>query len=183
MRNKTPICTLALALSAFVASPGLAHEFQLLLLAPAAASEGEMADMRRAFLIASAERDSHADETSEGHLGGVDVQLTLSRIGAAGPDVAPDVVAAPFAMAGDAQLAAMAAPSDAVILDAGVLARIAPEERGDLAPFAERYLAGAGRAASDAAVAAYQAARVVDLAVRAVDSIADREGMRRALRP
>lgn len=174
---------MAFILSAALATPGLAHEFDLLLLAPAAASQTELEDMRAAFLIASAERDSHANETSEGHLGGIDVQLTLARIGEAAADVGPDVVAAPFAAADDAQVAAIAAPGDAVIVDAGILARIRPEERGDLAPFAARFQAQTGRAADAAALGAYHAARVVDLAVRQLDSVADRDGLRRALSP
>lgn len=173
----------ALISCALLASPGLAHEFSLLLLAPAAASETEMDGMRAAFLIASAERDSHANETSEGHLGGLDVQMTLARIGEATTGLVPDVVVAPFASAGDAEVAALAAPGDAVIVDAGVLARITPEDRSDLAPFAERFEAGTGRPADAAALGVYQAARVVDQAVRSVDSVGDRAGLRRALGP
>jgi hypothetical protein len=70
--------TLALILSP-TAAPALAHEFELLLVAPPEATEAVLGQMRAAFLIASHERDSHPDETSEGHLGGMDVQLTLSR--------------------------------------------------------------------------------------------------------
>lgn len=183
MHHRTLSYPLALALSAAIASPALAHEFNLLLLAPAAASGTEMDDMRTAFLIASAERDSHANETSEGHLGGLDVQLTLMRIGEAAADEVPDVVVAPFAAAGDAQVAALAAPGDAVIVDAEVLARTVPEERDDLAPFAERFLAETGRTADAAALGVYRAARVVDLAVRSVDSVDDRDSLRRALSP
>ncbi|MES2915828.1 MAG: hypothetical protein V4753_11980 [Pseudomonadota bacterium] len=183
MLYRTLSYPLALALSAGLASPGLAHEFSLLLLAPAAASQTEMDDMQAAFLIASAERDSHANETSEGHLGGLDVQMTLARIGEVAAGEAADVVVAPFAPADDAQVAALAAPGDAVIVDAGVLAGITPEERSDLAPFAERFQAATGRAADPAALGVYQAARVVDLAVRSVDSVADRAGLRQALRP
>jgi hypothetical protein len=183
MHRHTLPFSFALILSAVIASPGLAHEFSLLLLAPAAASQTEMDDMQAAFLIASAERDSHANETSEGHLGGLDVQLTLARIGEAAAGEVPDFVVAPFAAANDAQVAALAAPGDAVIVDAEVLAGITPEERSDLAPFAERFQAGTGRAPDTAALGVYQAARVVDLAVRSVDSVGDRDGLRRALTP
>lgn len=67
--------SLALILS-LTAAPAMAHEFELLLLAPPDAPEAVLEQMRAAFLIASHERDNHPDETSEGHLGGMDVQLT-----------------------------------------------------------------------------------------------------------
>lgn len=174
---------LALILSAPLAPPALAHEFNLLLLAPATASPAEVDNMRTAFLIASHERDSHPDETSEGHLGGMDVQLTLARMGEAPVATDPDFVAAPLAGAGDAQVAALAAPGDAVIVDGATVARIAPGERPDLAPFADRFLAQTGHAPDGAALGAYRAARIVDLAVRPLGAVDDRNGLRRALNP
>ncbi|MES2144456.1 MAG: hypothetical protein V4516_08845 [Pseudomonadota bacterium] len=161
----------------------MAHEFDLLLLAPAAAPQSDLDDMRAAFLIASAERDSHANETSEGHLGGLDVQLILARMDDLPADATPDFVVAPFAEVGDAQVAALAAPGDSVVVDVRVLAAPAPAEREDLPPFAERFLAETGRVAGPAALGTYRAARAVDLAVRAVDSVDDRGALRRALAP
>lgn len=183
MWQPTSLMVKSLILSAAFVSPGLAHEFDLLLLAPAAATQSDLDDMRAAFLIASAERDSHANETSEGHLGGLDVQLTLVSMDKLPADAAPDFVVAPFAEAGDAQVAAVAAPGDAVVVDARVLAAPAPAERDGLAPFAERFLTETGRVAGQAALGTYRAARAVDLAVRAVDSVDDRAALRRALAP
>lgn len=166
------------------ATPALAHEFELLLLAPPDATEATLTQMRAAFLIVSHERDSHPDETSEGHLGGMDVQLTLARVGevAAADNLA--FVVAPFAPPGDAAAAALARPSGAVVVDSGHLAALpAGMENGDasLSPFADRFRAETGQDPGPEAFAAYLGARVVDLAVRPLDSVDDREALRRAL--
>lgn len=174
---------LTFTLTGPIAAPAFAHEFDLLLLAPAEASPSDLDNMRAAFLIASHERDNHPDETSEGHLGGMDVQLTLARIDEVDAGAAPDFVLAPFAALDDPQVIAVAAASDAVIVDQAVSARVAPEEPTDLAPFADRFLAETGRAADSAALAVYRAARVVDLVVRPLGSVDDRLSLRRALDP
>ena len=174
------VATLALSL------PAWSHEFSLLLLAPTGASQAEIDEMRAAFLIAAHERDSHPDETSEGHLGGMDVQLTLATADSALADTTLAFVAAPFATADDARVAALAAPGDAVIVDADTLAVLpanAPEGNADAGPFANRFLAETGRAPGPAALGAYRAARVVDLAVRSLGSVDDRAELRRMLAP
>ncbi|MCY1126076.1 hypothetical protein OU426_04350 [Frigidibacter sp. RF13] len=160
-----------------------AHEFNLLLLAPEAATQAELDSMRAAFLIASHERDDHPDETSEGHLGGLDVQLTLARVDEAASADATDFVVAPFAAPGDPRVLVRAAVSDAVIVDATAIAQVEPEERRDLAPFADRFQTETGRTPDDVALGAYRAARVVDLIVRRFGSVDDRDALRRALGP
>lgn len=166
--------------------PASAHEFELLLLAPTGASQADIDDMRTAFLIASAERDSHPNETSEGHLGGMDVQLTLAVTDAAVADAALAFVAAPFAVANDARVAALAAPGNAVIVDAPILARLPADllDASDgLAAFADRFRAEAARAPGPAAVAAYRSAKAVDLAIRPLGSVEDRDLLRKNLTP
>ncbi len=175
--------TLALILS-LTATPALAHEFELLLLAPPDATDAALNQMRAAFLIASHERDSHPDETSEGHLGGMDVQLTLARLGEAKSADDLAFVVAPLAASGDAAVAALAAPGGAVVVDSAHLAALPPGlERGDatLSPFAERFRAETGQDPMPEALAAYLGARLVDLAVRPLDSVDDRDALRRAL--
>lgn len=175
--------TLALILS-LTAAPTMAHEFELLLLATADATEAALEQMRAAFLIASHERDNHPDETSEGHLGGLDVQLTLARMGEATAASDLAFVVAPFAAPGDSALAALAAAGDAVVVDSGHLAALPSGlDRGDAAlpAFADRFRAETGQDPGPEALAAYLGARLVDLAVRPVDSVDDREALRQAL--
>lgn len=175
----------ALALAMTAAIPAFAHEFNLLLLAPAGATEAEMQDMRSAFLIASRERDGHADETSEGHLGGIDVQMELARLDQAGGDPATAFVLAPFAPADDPAVAALAAPGNAVVVGTDTL-DIVPESvlgaAGGTAAFADRFMAETGRSPGPGAIATYRAARAVDLAVRPLGSVDDRGALRRGLR-
>lgn len=175
--------TLAFILS-LTAAPAMAHEFELLLLAPPDATEAALDQMQAAFLIASHERDNHPDETSEGHLGGMDVQLTLARMGEATAASDLAFVVAPFAATGDSAVAALAAAGDAVVVDGGHLAA-APRglEPGDssLPPFADRFRAETGQDPGPEAVAAYLGARIVDGAVRPLDSVDDRDALRRAL--
>lgn len=174
---------LALILS-LSATPALPHEFELLLLAPPDAAQATLDQMRAAFLIASHERDSHPEETSEGHLGGMDVQLTLSRLdeAMAARDLA--FVVAPLSPPGDAAVAALAAPGGAVVVDSAHIAAL-PQglDQGDetLPPFADRFRAETGEEPGPEALATYLGARVVDLAVRPLDSVDDREALRRGV--
>lgn len=175
--------TLALILL-LTAAPALAHEFELLLVAPPEATEATLGQMRAAFLIASHERDSHPDETSEGHLGGMDVQLTLSRLGEATASEDIAFVVAPFAQPGDAAIAALAAPGGAVVVDSTHLAALPRGlDQGDetFPPFADRFRAETGQEPGPEALATYLGARVVDLAVRPLDSADDREALQSAL--
>lgn len=174
---------LALILS-LTAAPAMAHEFELLLLAPPEATEATLEQMRAAFLIASHERDSHPDQTSEGHLGGMDVQLTLSRLDEATAAGNLAFVVAPLAPPGDAAVAALAAPAGAVVVDSAHLAALPPgmvQGDGTLPPFAERFRAEMGQEPGPEALATYLGARAVDLAVRPLDSVDDREALRRGL--
>jgi hypothetical protein len=174
---------LALILS-LAASPALAHEFELLLLAPPNASEATLDQMRTAFLIASHERDSHPDETSEGHLGGMDVQLTLARLGEAAATEDLAFVVAPLAAPDDEAVVSLAAPGGAVVVDSAHLSALPPAlDHGNatLPPFADRFRAETGQDPGPEALAAYLGARLVDLVVRPLDSVDDREALRTAL--
>lgn len=53
----------------------LAHEFTAALLVLGENRETRLAEAVQGFLLAADERDGHAGETSDGHLGGVDVHL------------------------------------------------------------------------------------------------------------
>lgn len=87
----------------------VAHEFTAVLIAPA--EPDRRAAMVAALLLASAERDGHPDETSEGHLGGIDVQLEV--LGAGEYDqlavLAPEVLLTPLEDIDPARLPASAA--------------------------------------------------------------------------
>ena len=184
-RKKLPLPGIVVLCLSF-AGPAFSHEFDLLLLAPTGTSQAEIEDMRVAFLIASHERDTHPDETSEGHLGGLDVQLTLATPDTTSANAALAFVVAPLSLPGDARIAALAAPGDAVIVDALALSPLSASlqvENADITVFADQFRAETGRAPGEAALGAYRAARVVDLAVRTLGSVDDRDALRRTLAP
>ena len=192
----------ALALAAAIAlAPGdaAAHSFRVALVAPfdgPKASEG--AALAAGFLIATRERDGHPDETSDGHLGGLDVHLVRVNAGQSDADV---LAAAGALLDGDdgepvaflavaagpkltAALEALSARTRAVFIDlsAGPLPDPGPPEApGDgtpaAAPFAEAFRATHGGAPDAAARTGYRAARLIDRAVRAQAGVEDRAAL------
>ena len=182
--------TLGTLLPGAFASAGLAHEFNTVLIVPAGDEAQETRDaMQRAFLIASRERDGHPDETSEGHLGGLDVQLTL--IGQDRPDLVaaadPDFVVAPLSARDEGTLAAIGAGLDAVIISrTEIEATPMPgmlEADADVGfdSFEARFRAETGNAPNDEAIAAYLAARWIERVVRPLGAVDDRDALRQAL--
>jgi len=151
-----------------------AHSFNVVMVVPDDLAQGARDDMAAAFLVASEERDGHANEDSDGHLGGLDVYITLAAMGErARIDAAdPDILALP--LAGEAR------SGDAVILRA--MDAESPKAAGFLnsaagagfTPFADRFTTRAGRAPGPEATAAYLAARRIDLAVRQLQGVDDR---------
>ena len=64
------------AATTLAANPALAHSFNVTLVIPLsgdAAVRGRQ--FRQGFMLATAERDSHPDQESDGHLGGLDVYV------------------------------------------------------------------------------------------------------------
>ena len=62
-------------LQALLAQSAQAHEFVVTIRAVGADRDLVLADALRGFLLATKERDGHPDETSNGHLGGLDVYI------------------------------------------------------------------------------------------------------------
>ena len=164
-----------------LAQGAAAHSFNVVMAVPGDVAARTRADMTAAFLVASEERDGHANEESDGHLGGLDVYFTLAAVDQAARIRAadPDIVSLP--LGGDAAM------GDAVVLDrfaagspviAGFLAQAADP---GMAPFTNRFTARYGRAPGAEAVAAYAAARQIDLAVRALGGVEDRTALKKLL--
>ncbi|HSG95807.1 MAG TPA: hypothetical protein VLA28_09815, partial [Afifellaceae bacterium] len=69
----TAIATVLLTMGA-----AYAHSFNVaLLVGSSGPAAGEDEQVRDGFLLATRERDSHPDEESDGHLGGLDVYLLM----------------------------------------------------------------------------------------------------------
>lgn len=136
------------------------------------------------FRLATRERDGHPDETSDGHLGGLDVHITARG---AGEGVDDNAAAADFVLvAGDDalfQAVAHAAGPHAIVLRPG---QLPPEAvwTGAVpggADFAGRFRDAFGRPPDRAAAEGYNAARRIDAAVRPIGSPSDRAALAAAL--
>ncbi len=154
------------------AGSAFAHEFYVTLVVPASSE----VEARQAFLLASAERDSHADETSEGHLGGVDSQLEIVVAGQSVPR--SDVV---VAIGGASE--PVSAGNDVwsfQVSDVSMSARADFLETGDDF-FEARYGTRYNAAPTETATLVYVAARLIDLAVRAQDGVDDQAALSQAI--
>ena len=69
---------LTAAFTALAAIPASAHSFNVALIAPLSGQQKQQSEaIHRGFMLATGERDSHPDEVSDGHLGGMDVYVHL----------------------------------------------------------------------------------------------------------
>ncbi len=164
------------------APAALAHSFNVVMAVPDDLAQNTRSDMAAAFLVASEERDGHANEESDGHLGGLDVYITLAGISDSAriASADPDILALPLngtAQSGDA---VVMGPMDASALDA--VAFLAKASGAGFAPFAERFTARTGRAPGPEAHAAYLTARRIDLAVQAQAGVSDRAALANQLK-
>lgn len=164
--------------------PGLAnaHSFTLAVRSESGEPTLALASAIRALRLAAAERDGHEGETSDGHLGGLDLFIRpLPR------DAAHGIAGLKHAPPGppDILLVLGAGPVDPgdtgpVAIDPGALPP-GWQDVTDPASFAARYQAATGLPADRAAAEAYNAARRIDRAVRAQGGTGDRSAMVRSL--
>ena len=165
-----------------------AHSSTAALLVVGEDREASLAEAVRGFLLAADERDGHANETSDGHLGGVDVHvLPLPRDAAwlvegltGTPGVPPDVVVVlgPEPAAG---AIARAYQSEGIVLVQDVLQE-GWEREAQMDSFAARYRLAHGTAPSAMAATAYHAARRLDAAIRPLDGVNPQAALKEAWR-
>jgi len=170
-----------------LSSPAAAHSFNTVFILPEVLAEETKADVLVAFLLATEERDAHANEESDGHLGGLDVYVTPLSLnsGAAILGAAPDILAAPLSDPNELReilktsRAALVGPLDPEsAASAGFLAR---SEGGELPPFADRFRAQTARQPGPEAILAYLAARRIDRAVRRLGGVDDMAALQELL--
>lgn len=169
------------------AGAGAAHEFTAAILAVGEGREEMLAETVRGFLLAADERDGHAAETSDGHLGGVDVQVLPLPREAAGrveglvgaPQEPPEVV---VVIGPEAEAAAAMASLDgkSIVFRPGALPDGWAEDTAD-GSFAARYRRAFGAEPGEAAAEGYNAARRLDLAIRPLDGVEPRAAVENAL--
>lgn len=174
---------LAAALSALMSGPATAHSFTAALLVVGEDLEADLAEAVRGFLLAADERDGHANETSDGHLGGVDVQVLPLPREAAGqvegligtPEEPPDVVIV-LGSEPTASKAAGAYRLDSAVLQQNLLPQTWDNDEG-AATFVARYRLAYGSAPGVMAATAYHAARRLDVAIRPLDGAGPRAAL------
>ncbi len=165
----------------------LAHSFNVVLVIPASnAAAVQGPQIREGFMLATAERDGHPDQESDGHLGGLDVYVTLvDEQGDVAADVARivaqndiDIVAAFGSQESLSLIGTLLEGSNVALLLPGRSPFSEPGLPGTAAFIAAYELAYGGKPSSHAA-RGYNAARRIDRAVRAQGGVDDTAMLRR----
>jgi ABC-type branched-subunit amino acid transport system substrate-binding protein len=184
MRTRTKVAFLFVTMIAafgFTISPAFAHRFNVALVVPlsgAALVQGRQ--IREGFMLATTERDSHPDQESDGHLGGLDVYVTvLDEQGDVAAEIARmatqgevDIVAALGSARTLSQIKKLLAGKEIALLVPG---RTPFSNSGSpsAAAFISAYQSANGGRPSSHAAQGYNAARRIDLAVRAEGGVDD----------
>lgn len=180
-----------LSLLVLPAQPALSHEFIVALRAVGAERETVLTDALRGFLLATAERDGHAGETSNGHLGGLDVYILPRPASVAArfpelrpaPGDRPDIVVV-FGPSEAAAAEIGQSDDESVVISAGTLSSANGWGADDVqkpGSFAARYASAYGQSASRRAAEGYNAARRIDAAIRPLGGVSDQAALERAL--
>ncbi len=178
-----------IALTILNPQAAVAHSFRVALVISQGAGEtGDGRFFRDGFMLATTERDGHPNQGSDGHLGGLDVyvsvvdaqgdvQAALSRLARQGEVV---IVAAFGSDQVRSAVQNALADTKTVLLPPGRLPAASPNNSA-LPDFIDAYTRIYGIAPTPAAAQGYNAARRIDAAVRAQGGVADGPGLRRAL--
>lgn len=166
----------------------LAHSFVVTLDATVAAEPVQLASAIQGMRLAASERDSHAAETSDGHLGGVDLFIRVQPATAANgitwlkgsPNTGATII---VDFSGSDVAPARVSDAGAVVISPGALppdTTWTASAREPAAGFAARYHAAYGRAPDRQAAQGYNAGLRIDRAVRDNGGVHDTEALRDA---
>ena len=166
----------------------LAHSFTAALIVAGDNREASLAEAVRGFLLAADERDGHANETSDGHLGGVDVHvLPLPRDAAGlvegliGKPTEPGDVVVVLGTEPAASEAVRKYQSNSTVLLQVVLP-VGWDSDVGTDSFVARYRLAYGTAPGLMAATGYHAARRLDVAIRPLDGVIPRAALEDAWR-
>ncbi|SFF25183.1 hypothetical protein SAMN04488523_1394 [Sulfitobacter brevis] len=185
----TYIAITLLTILAVMPKVAIAHNFVVTLDATGAAHPVQLDSAVQGMRLAAGERDSHAAETSDGHLGGIDLFIRF-RPANAGDGIewlkgAPDKVATIIVdFSGSETAMSQVASGGAVVIGPGALPRdeIWSADTVDLPTgFAARYLANFGSMPDRRAAQGYNAALRIDQAVRSSGAVLDSDTLRQSL--
>lgn len=185
-RHRIVASLLIVTLTGGLTQPAAAHEFTVAIVGEgtAADTEARVAEVVRGFIVAADERDGHANETSDGHLGGLDVQIRVLPPAAeidellGFPKDPADIAFLPGPATSVIGVGGTVLGPDTVIVRPGALP---PREKREASSFARRFTALFGRAPTEAAEQGYNAARRVDRAIRLHSGLEPRAAIEAAL--
>ncbi len=166
-----------------------AHSFGVVLISP---QSGELSQsglsFRNGFMLATTQRDSHPNEESDGHLGGLDVYVSfVDATGDVNRAVLETIeqtdidIVLSYGLAPDdiLQLNTVLAQSNAVFLMPANLSGQSRNEAGEAA-FRTDFETMFGYQAEQSAVLGYNAAQRIERAVRAQGRVDDRGALRKS---
>ncbi len=167
-------------------APALAHRFSVALVIPLsgdAALQGRQ--YREGFMLATTERDSHPDQESDGHLGGLDVYVSnidaLGDFAAGIEQIAAQGEISILTASGSPDMLAKIdkrlAGTEIVLLRPGQTPFSTPDAPA-VAAFSAAYERAYGAKPSSEAAQGYNAARRIDSAVRAQEGVDDPASLR-----
>jgi len=175
------ILLIAIIQGSIVLSPAFAHRFNVALVLPVSGSAADIGEqMRKGFMLATTEWDAHADEKSDGHLGGLDSYVSLID---ANGDVAAEVkrissISQINIMVSFASDKTQALIDKLLVGEKIVLLQSGPtlfdnKNLPAVSAFISAYHQAYGKNPTAAAAQGYNAARRIDVAVRAQGGIND----------
>ncbi len=190
MKRKTYVtCRLwvLLGIIFYSVSPALTHSFKVVLVVPSSGSQFEAAkQIREGFMVATAERDSHPDQESDGHLGGLDVYVTIvdesgdvpTKLEQAITEHEPDIIVAFNSQDRPFLFNEIVRRQNVPFLVSNRSPDLA-SGRPSIVRFSSAYTERFGGTPSSYALSGYVAARRIDVAVRAQGGVEDKKAIMR----
>lgn len=175
----------ALAGAAMLIKPVQAHSFNVSLLIPPSKAGAPSGDqILRGFMLATKERDGHPDQESDGHLGGLDVYVTvvdgqadtLSDLRRIAPKGDPDIVVAFDDGIPDTVVDRFVSTDDIALLRPGRTPFSKPGLPGTR-KFMSDYQREYGVQPSASSAQGYNAGRRIESAVRAQSGVRDKASL------
>jgi len=180
------VLAVMLVKSAFAITPALAHSFKVMLVLPApTAAASQARPLREGFMLATTQRDSHPDQESDGHLGGLDVYVNVVEEHKIVPSdfersvTQSDIVVVFGSAKTQSLVKEFVREMRPILLVPGQSAFSNPALPG-VAAFITAFEAAYGETPSQPAAQGYNAARRIDLAVRAQGGVEDIAALRRS---
>ncbi len=168
-----------------LASPAFAHSFNVMLIVPLSGEQEEAGrQFVDGFMLATTERDAHANQESDGHLGGLDVYVSLLDANGSGQDMVLeharqndiDIAIGPWGIQDLLLSESVLAGQGVSLLSPGSAPQV-DGEGAKVVAFGENFARTYGDAPGADAMQGYNAAQRIEIAVRGQSGVADVEAL------